>query len=98
MQYNGAELLTNDIGIYNGAEFGQNSGFILSMALWEPRPQELEIKIQPMGFLPYLSQEIRILGQVFFFNPENRGYRGVAQEQQWPLRYKIGIKILEKHM
>ena len=36
------------------------------LTLWEPRPQELEIKIQPMGFLAYLSQEIRILGQFFF--------------------------------
>ena len=28
---NGAELSTTDIGLYNGAEFGQSSGFILSM-------------------------------------------------------------------
>ena len=50
-----------------------------------------------MGFLAYLSPEIRILGQ-FFFDPANQVYRGVAQEQQWRLRYKIGIKIFEKHM
>ena len=28
---NGAELSTTDIGLYNGAEFGQSSGFMLSM-------------------------------------------------------------------
>ena len=27
----GAELSTTDIGLYNGAEFGQSSGFMLSM-------------------------------------------------------------------
>ena len=29
--YNGAELSTTDIGLYNGAKFGQSSGFMLSM-------------------------------------------------------------------
>ena len=28
---NGAELSTTDIGLYNGAEFRQSSGFMLSM-------------------------------------------------------------------
>ena len=28
---NGAELSTTDIELYNGAEFGQSSGFMLSM-------------------------------------------------------------------
>ena len=28
---NGAELSTKEIGLYNGAEFGQSSGFMLSM-------------------------------------------------------------------
>ena len=28
---NGAELSTTDIGLYNGAEFGQSSGCMLSM-------------------------------------------------------------------
>ena len=28
---NGAKLSTTDIGLYNGAEFGQSSGFMLSM-------------------------------------------------------------------
>ena len=28
---NGAELSTTDIGLYNDAEFGQSSGFMLSM-------------------------------------------------------------------
>ena len=28
---NGAELSTTDIGLYNGAEFGQSSGFMLLM-------------------------------------------------------------------
>ena len=30
-KHNGAELSTTDIGLYNGAEFGQSSGFMLSI-------------------------------------------------------------------
>ena len=50
-----------------------------------------------MGFLAYLSPQIRILCQ-FIFDPANQGYRDVAQEQQWPLRHKIGIIIFEKNI
>ena len=38
---NGAELLTTDIGLYNGAEFGQSSGFMLSMVKQLEFPRNL---------------------------------------------------------
>lgn len=50
-----------------------------------------------MGLLIQLRPQI-IIWDHFFFDPPNQGYRDVAQEQHWPLKYKIGIKIFESHM
>ena len=49
-----------------------------------------------MGFLAYLSPQIKILCQSFF-DPANQGYRDVAQEQLWPLKVQNRIlKYLKK--
>ena len=56
---NGAELSTTDIGLYNGAEFRQSSGFMLSMV------KQLEwLQCAKNIFDTNMSQLICIIGRI----------------------------------
>ncbi len=38
------------------------------------------------------------MGTVLFFDPHNPAFRTAAQEQQWSLQYKMGMKIIDIEM
>ena len=60
---NGAELSTTDIGLYNGAEFGQSSGFMLSMVKQLESPWNLATMCSKY-FDTNMSELICIIGRI----------------------------------
>ena len=60
---NGAELSTTDIGLYNGAEFRQSSGFMLSMVKQLESPWNLATMCSKY-FDTNMSELICIIGRI----------------------------------
>ena len=60
---NGAELSTPDIGLYNAVEFGQSSGFMLSMVKQLESPWNLATCAQNI-FDTNMSELICIIGKI----------------------------------
>ena len=60
---NGAELSTTDIGLYNGAEFQQSSGFMLSMVKQLESPWNLATMCSKY-FRTNMSELICIIGRI----------------------------------
>ena len=60
---NGAELSTTDIGLYNGAEFRQSSGFMLSMVKQLESPWNLATMCSKF-FDTNMSELICIIGRI----------------------------------
>ena len=61
---NGAELSTTDIGLYNGAEFGQSSGFMLSMVKQLESPWNLATMCSKYFRYNYMPELICIIGRI----------------------------------
>ena len=69
---NGAELSTTDIELYNGAEFGQSSGFMLSIVKQLESPWNLATMCSKYFRYQYMSELICITGRISTSNGDKQ--------------------------